>query len=80
MNLTLTLSEQESAELERRASAAGTDVKTFLLHILRDLDEWDESLVDDFPYDQWKREFQQWVDGHRSRNKNMDDSRESIYE
>lgn len=80
MNLTLTLSEQESAELERRASAAGTDVKTFLLHILRDLDEWDESLADDFPYDQWKREFQQWVDGHRSRNKNMDDSRESIYE
>ncbi len=33
MNLTLMLSEQESAELERRA-AAGTDVKTFLLHVV----------------------------------------------
>ncbi|XZE21702.1 hypothetical protein SH449x_001607 [Pirellulaceae bacterium SH449] len=80
MNLTLSLSEQESAELERRADAAGTDVKTYLLRMLRDLDDLDESLVYDPPYDQWKREFQQWIDGHRSRNKNMDDSRESIYE
>lgn len=80
MNLMLTLSEQKAAELERRATAAGTDVKTFLLHVVNDLDVADEQASDELPYDQWKRDFQLWLDGHRTRSVNMDDSREGIYE
>ena len=80
MNLTLTLSEQESAELERRATAAGTDVKTFLLHVVNDLDVADEQDSGELPYDQWKQDFQQWLNGHRTRNVNMHDRREGIYD
>lgn len=80
MNLTLSLSAQESAELERRAAAAGTDVKTFLLHVVHDLDAADEPSANDIPYDQWKRDFEVWLQGHRTRNVNIDDSRESIYD
>jgi hypothetical protein len=80
MNLTLTLSEQESAELERRAAAAGTDVKTFLLHIVNDFGATEEQPSRDLPYDQWKQDFQQWLQGHRTRNANLDDSRESMYD
>lgn len=80
MNLTLTLSEQEAAELERRATAAGTDVKTFLLHVVNDLGETDEQFSGELPYDQWKQDFQQWLNSHRTRSVNMDDSREGIYE
>jgi hypothetical protein len=78
--LTLTLSEQESAELERRATAAGTDVKTFLLHVVNDVDMVDDQAFSKLPYDQWKQDFQQWLQGHRTRNVHMDDSRESIYD
>ncbi len=80
MNLTLTLSEQESAELERRATAAGTDVKTLLLHVVKDLDVADEQASGELPYDQWKRDFQQWLHGHRTRNVHIDDSRGSMYD
>ena len=80
MNLTLTLSEQESAELERRGAAAGTDVKTFLLHIVNELDAADEKTSSDLSYDQWKHDFQNWLQGHRTRNVQLDDSRESIYD
>ena len=77
MNLILSLSEQESADLERRAAAAGTDVKTFLLH---DLDDADEPSSNDIPFDQWRQDFQRWLQQHKTLNGDMDDSRESIYD
>ena len=80
MNLTLSLSAQESVELQRRAAAAGTDVTTYLLHVMRDTDSADEASSNDIPYEQWKQNFQLWLQGHRSRNVNMDDRRESIYD
>jgi hypothetical protein len=80
MNLTLSLSAQESAELERRAAAAGIDVKTFLLHVVHDLDASNEPSANDIPYDQWKQDFELWLRGHQTRNVNIDDSRESIYD
>lgn len=80
MNFTLSLSDQESSILERRAAAAGTDVKTFLMHVVHGLDASEEQTVDDVPYDEWKREFQSWLNSHRSRNVDLDDSRESMYD
>ena len=80
MNVTLSLSAEESAELQRRAAAAGTDVKTFLLHVVADTDDAGELSVSDVPYEEWKHDFRSWVTRNQSRNANMDDSRESIYE
>lgn len=80
MNLTLTLSEQESAELERRAAAAGTDVRTYLLHIVNDPGTTEDPSFNDLPYELWKRDFQQWLQGHRTRNPQLDDSREGMYD
>ena len=80
MNLTLSLSTEEIAELQRRAAAAGTDVKTFLLHVIPDTDDAGEFTVSDVPYEEWKHDFRSWVMRHQSRNVNMDDSRESIYD
>ena len=80
MNLTLSLSTEEIAELQRRAAAAGTDVKSFLLHVVPDTDDAGEFNVSDVPYEEWKHDFRSWVTRHQSRNVNMDDSRESIYD
>ena len=80
MNVTLSLSAEESAELQRRATAAGTDVKTFLLHVVPDTDDAGELSVSDVPYEEWKHDFRSWVTRNQSRNVNMDDSRESIYD
>ena len=80
MNLTLSLSTEEIAELQRRAAALGTDVKTFLLHVAPDTDDAGEFTVSDVPYEEWKHDFRSWVTRHQSRNVNMDDSRESIYD
>ena len=80
MNLTLSLSTEEIAELQRRAAAAGTDVKSFLLHVVPDSDDAGEFTASDVPYEEWKHDFRSWVTRHQSRNVNMDDSRESIYD
>ena len=80
MNLTLSLSPEESADLQRRAAAAGTDVKTFLLHVIHDIDDAAEMATIDIPYDEWHQAFQEWLGRHQSKNPRMDDSRESIYE
>ncbi len=80
MNLTLLLSNDEIAQLQRRAAAAGTDVRTFLLHVAPDADDAGEFTVSDVPYEIWKHEFRSWVARHESRNVNLDDSRESIYD
>ena len=80
MNLTLSLSTEEIAELQRRAAAAGTDVKSFLLHVVPDTDDAGAFNVSDVPYEEWKHDFRSWVTRHQSRNVNMDDSRESIYD
>jgi hypothetical protein len=78
--MNITLSPEETAELERRAAAVGADVKTFLLHVSVDMIDSHEQSVSDIPYEQWKQEFQTWIARGRSRNPEMDDRRESIYD
>jgi|GEM_PF-718292 len=80
MTVTLELSPEETAELERRAAAAGTDMKTFLLHVVHDSSDSDDLSVSNMPYDSWIKEFRTWVSLRQSRNAAMDDSRESIYD
>jgi hypothetical protein len=80
MNVTLSLSDEETDELQRRAKQSGTDVKTFLLKVLHDRVDCNEPDVSNVPYDQWKLEFQAWIARNRSRNPNMDDSRGSVYD
>ncbi len=80
MNSTLSLTPEEIAELQRRAAAAGTDVKTFLMHVATDTDDTGDFTVIDVPYEKWKHDFRLWVTRHQPRNVDIDDNRESIYD
>ena len=62
MNLTLSLSPDESAKLQRRAAVAGTDVRTFLLHVIHDVDDAAVEMASAaVPYDEWHQTFQEWL-------------------
>lgn len=80
MNLTLNLLPQQAAELQRRATAAGTDLETFLLNLIVEAESAEEPIATDLPYDRWRLEFQRWLKGHQPRNPNLDDTRESMYD
>ena len=80
MKESISFTDDESADLQRRAAAARTEVKTFLLHLLPDSDDAGEPSVGDVPYEEWKQAFRSWVARNQSRNFDMDDSRESICE
>jgi hypothetical protein len=81
MNITLPLSPEKQAELERRAAAAGTDLSSFILEAVREkLEDRNGSSAEVLPYEQWRGEFRSWIAGQRSRNPQLDDSRGSIYD
>ena len=81
MNITLTLSSEKQAELQRRAAAAGTDLASYILDTVQEtLDERNGSSVEQAPYEEWSGDFRAWIAGHRSRNPQFDDRRESIYD
>jgi hypothetical protein len=82
MQITLALSPEIQAELERRAAATGTDVGGYVLDVVeRQLEAGDNGAAEPpAAYEQWQCDFQAWIASHRSRNPDFDDSRESIYE
>jgi hypothetical protein len=82
MNLTVPLSSEVQAELQRRAAAAGHDLTTYIAEALRQHLEADDGLDvhGRRSADEWIREFHDWVSRQKSRNPNVDDRRESIYD
>ena len=81
MSLTLSLPPEAAAELERCAAAAGIDPTTFVLQAVQaKLAERDEIDAVELSDEQWRSEFRHWLASHRSRNPQLDDSRESIYD
>ena len=81
MSITLPLLPEQQAELERRAAAAGTDLTNFILDVVQEkLGEPAEGSTGDLSYEQWSSKFHAWIARQRSRNPNVDDSRESIYD
>lgn len=80
MTITLTISAEKKAELERLAAAAGTDLPTYILEAVEDKVESRSGAFYNLPHEQWRTEYRQWVACQISRNPNFDDSRESIYE
>jgi len=81
MTIILPLSPEKQAELERRAAAAGTDLSNFILEAVQEkLGDRDGSSAERVPYEQWRGEFRSWIAGQRSRNPELDDSRESCYD
>jgi hypothetical protein len=81
MNITLPLSPERQAQLERSAAAAGIDLSSFIMEAVDEkLDERNGSSAEPVPYEQWLGEFRSWITGRRSRNPQLDDERESIYD
>lgn len=81
VTITLTLSAEKQAELERRAAAAGTDVAQYVLDVVQEkLDQPVATVAYLESYDDWKRALDEWVSRQKSWNPNFDDSRESIYD
>jgi hypothetical protein len=80
MNITLPLSPEKQAELERRAAAAGIELPSFILDAVHEkLAERNGSSPEALSYEQWRSEFRSWIAGQRSRNPHFDDSRQSVY-
>lgn len=80
MTITLSLTPEAQAELERRASDAGVDLSTFVIDAINDTLDSASPAAGEMPYDQWQAEFRAWIGGHASRNPQFDDSRDSIYD
>lgn len=80
MTITLALSAEKLAELERRAAAAGTDLSHFILDAVQEKLEDKACFFETIPYEQWRDDFRAWVASQESRNPQFDDSRESIYD
>lgn len=80
MSITLNLSPEQEAELKRYAAAAGTDLASLIIDVMREKLDESEGHSDDVSYEQWQRNFQSWIAMQRSRNPGFDDSRESIYD
>jgi hypothetical protein len=81
MSITLPLTPEATAELERRAAAAGIDIASFVLSAVQEkLAEEDVAPGENRSYDEWSSDFHRWVASHRSRNPHFDDSRDSIYD
>ena len=80
MTVTVTLSPEERAALERRAAAAGTDLDAFIREALHEkLEEQNGTTAEPLPYEQWRADFRSWIVRQKSRNPQFDDSREAIY-
>jgi hypothetical protein len=82
MQIELTLTPEERTELERQAEESGTDVKGYIQAVVQQAlrIEDEKTARSKEPYAEWKAAFDAWIAGHRSRNPNFDDSRESIYD
>jgi hypothetical protein len=80
MQITLTLAPDKLTALQQRATASGTDLAGFILDAVEEkLEEPNGPVTQLVPYEQWREEFRSWITSHRSRNPQVDDSRESIY-
>ncbi|MBC7816542.1 MAG: hypothetical protein IAG10_06620 [Planctomycetaceae bacterium] len=79
MSITLQLSPEKQAALERLAAAASMDVSTYVLRVVQEeIDERDEPRK--LSYEQWSKKFRAWQAKQTSHNPHFDDSRESIYD
>ena len=80
MSITLQLSPDKQAALERLAAAAGIDVSSYLRRVVEEeLDEPEDS-PEHLSFEEWRARFRAWQATHISRNPHFDDSRESIYD
>ena len=78
MNLILNLPPETEARLRQAAQESGKTAETLALEAL------DERLTDfnagpELSREEWLRRFNEWMSQVKSRNPNVDDSRESFY-
>lgn len=79
MNLTLRISAETEAKLLEQARRTGRSPEDLALEALQDRLSSDATSAPLLSPEEWSRQFDAWVAGHRSRNPSFDDSRESVY-
>ncbi|HZZ26684.1 MAG TPA: hypothetical protein VFE46_01650 [Pirellulales bacterium] len=79
MNLILTLPPETEAKLKEQARTLGKAPEVVALEALNDRLANDVEQQPTLPPDQWRRQFNAWLGSLKSRNPNVDDSRDSIY-
>jgi predicted transcriptional regulator len=78
MTLTLKLTPEIEAKLRELSLATGRLPEELALDAIEQ-NLVEEPSTPEIPYEEWAHLFDEWVKSHRSRNPNVDDSRESIY-
>ena len=80
--LIVNLSEDLASRLQTCAKGQGRDIETVALHLLEQgLNSPSiKSESKKMPYEEWKREFDEWIKSRPKIDVVVDDSRETIYE
>lgn len=78
MTLTLNLTPEIEAKLRELSLSTGRKPEELALDTLQQ-NLIEESSTPAISYEEWVRHFDEWVSEQRSRNPNVDDSRESMY-
>jgi len=79
MTIEVQLPPDIESELSQRAELAGQDVSAYVCDAVRQMLDAEPNGAE-VSYEQWHKDFRAWVESHRSRNPDFDDSRESIYD
>ena len=79
MTIKLQLPPDIENELAKQATLVGQDISTYVAEAIREMVAQDRN-GPEVAYDRWREEFRAWLESHRSRNPDFDDSRESIYD
>jgi plasmid stability protein len=79
MNLILNLPPETEARLRQAAAESGKAPEELALEALDDKLSSEFSSEPELSREEWLKQFHAWVNSHKSRNPNVDDSRESFY-
>jgi plasmid stability protein len=79
MNLILNLPPETEARLRQASAESGKAPEALALEALDDKLSSEFSSEPELSREEWLKQFHAWVNSRKSRNPNVDDSRESMY-
>jgi predicted transcriptional regulator len=79
MTLTLHLTPETEAKLSEQAALTGKRPEELALEALHDSLSSESTASSELSSAEWLEKFDAWVNDHKSRNPEFDDSRDSVY-